>query len=165
MATKYTEIEFLNIEENKEFVEVIENVLCMCFKEEDLQDTNTYINIILTNSENIKDINKKYRNIDRETDVLSFPMFQKEEINQLINKSKENKIEIEEVLGDIIISIPKIEEQAKEYGHSLKRELSYMVVHGFYHIIGYDHIDDSDKVKMREKEEIILNKLNITREG
>jgi len=67
------------------------------------------------------------------------------------------------MLGDIVISIEKVEQQAEEYGHSFERELSYMVVHGFYHIIGYDHIQEEDKLKMREKEEIILNKLDIKR--
>ena len=70
---------------------------------------------------------------------------------------------VQEVLGDIIISIDKVEEQAKEYGHSFERELSYMTVHGFYHLMGYDHIKEKDKEKMREKEEYILDSLNITR--
>ena len=70
---------------------------------------------------------------------------------------------MEDVLGDIIISIPRVEEQAKDYGHSFERELAYMVVHGFYHLMGYDHIKEEDKKIMRPKEEYILNKLNITR--
>ena len=74
------------------------------------------------------------------------------------------EIEIEEVLGDIMISIPRVKEQAIEYGHSFERELAYMVVHGFYHIMGYDHIQDDDKIIMREKEENVLNNLNINRE-
>ena len=67
----------------------------------------------------------------------------------------------EDILGDIVISIERVEEQAKEYEHSFERELSYMAVHGFYHLMGYDHIEESDKVIMRQKEENILNKLNI----
>ena len=69
----------------------------------------------------------------------------------------------EDMLGDIVISIEKVEEQAKEYGHSFERELSYMVVHGFYHLMGYDHIKEEDKKKMRPKEEKILNDLKIVR--
>ena len=61
----------------------------------------------------------------------------------------------------MVISIPRVEEQAKEYGHSFERELAYMVVHSFYHLIGYDHIEEDDKKEMRVKEEFILNKLNI----
>ena len=67
------------------------------------------------------------------------------------------------MLGDIVISIKKVEEQAQEYGHSFRRELSYMIVHGFYHLMGYDHIKEEDKVKMRPKEEKILNTLKIER--
>ena len=70
-----------------------------------------------------------------------------------------------DVLGDLVISIPKVYEQAEEYGHSFERELAYMCVHGFYHLMGYDHIVESDKVIMRKKEDEILNKLGITREG
>lgn len=161
---KYTEIEFINIDENKAFKELIEKVVNKCFEEENLQNINMYLNIILTNPEYIREANKKYRNIDKETDVLSFPMFQKDELDDIVSNSKQSQIEIQEVLGDIIISILRVQEQAEEYGHSVERELSYMVVHGFYHIIGYDHIEEDDKIKMRAKEEVILNKLNITRE-
>ena len=70
----------------------------------------------------------------------------------------------EEALGDIVISIEKVKEQAEEYGHSFERELAYMVVHGFYHLMGYDHIGLVDRTEMRAKEETVLNKLNITRE-
>ena len=87
-------------------------------------------------------------------------MFEKNEIKKLI----EGNYEIEDVLGDLVISIPKVKEQAIEYGHSFERELAYMVVHGFFHLMGYDHIIESDKIIMREKEDEILNRLNITRD-
>ena len=106
-------------------------------------------------------LNKQYRNVDRPTDVLSFPMFEKEEIEKIVKDKIKNKIP--EVLGDIVISISKVEEQAKEYGHSFERELSYMVVHGFYHIMGYDHIKEEDKLIMRPKEEAVLTILKQTR--
>ena len=127
------------------------------FEEEGLNKLKIYINIILTNPEEIRKINKEYRNIDKETDCLSFPMFEKEEIPNL-------KLNIEEPLGDIVISIEKVTQQAEEYGHSFERELAYMVVHGFYHLMGYDHIELIDRNEMREKEENILNKLSITRD-
>jgi len=69
-----------------------------------------------------------------------------------------------DIIGDLVISIPKVYEQAEEYGHSFERELSYMCVHGFYHLMGYDHIKDEDKAEMRKKEDEILNKLGITRD-
>lgn len=160
----YTQIEFWDIQENEDYKKLIEKVVTTCFEEENLTNTNLYLNVILTNPETIKQTNQKYRNIDKATDVLSFPMFQKEEIDNLIKESTEKAEVVEDVLGDIMISIPRVIEQATEYGHSVERELAYMVVHGFYHVMGYDHIKEEEKVIMRPKEENILNKLNITRE-
>ena len=154
------EISYLSYDENKELETVIQEVALECFKEENLERTNLYLSVTLTNPENIKRINKEYRNIEKETDVLSFPMFEKEELEEIL-KEKDNLVE--DVLGDIIISVEKVEEQSKEYGHSIKRELAYMVVHGFYHLMGYDHMNEIDKKEMRKKEENILSKLNITR--
>lgn len=88
-------------------------------------------------------------------------MFEKEEIDF---KVQNQDFPYEDILGDMVISIPRVEEQAKEYGHSLKRELSYMVVHSFYHLMGYDHMEEEEKKVMRNKEDIILNKLKITRD-
>lgn len=152
-----SEIEYFDVEKNKEFEKIINEVLIECFKEEELQNSKLYISIILTTPEHIKEINNKYRNIDMETDVLSFPMFEKNEINKLKN------LNYKEALGDIVISIEKVKNQAEEYGHSFERELSYMVVHGFYHLMGEDHIKKEEKIRMREKEEKVLRKLNITR--
>lgn len=155
-----TEIIFLEIEENDEYKKIIEDVLKACFKEEKIKNSNIYITITLTTPERIQHINNQYRNIDKPTDVLSFPMFEKDEIKKVINDI-ENKNE--EILGDIIISIEKVRQQAIEYGHSFERELAYMVVHGFYHLMGEDHIEENDKKIMRQKEEKILGILNITR--
>lgn len=158
------QIEFWDIEENEDYKNIIKKVVKTCFEEEKLLNTNLYLNVILTNPETIRETNKKYREIDKETDVLSFPMFQKEELERLIEDSKKHEEPVEDVLGDIMVSIPKVIEQADEYGHSVERELAYMIVHGFYHVMGYDHIKEEDKVIMRPKEEYILNKLNITRQ-
>lgn len=155
------QIEYLDIEENSKYEEIIKNVIQKCFEIENLLESKLYISITLTTPENIKKINKEYRNIDKETDVLSFPMFEKNELDEKIIKKDFN---YEDVLGDIVISIDKVEEQAREYGHSFERELSYMLVHGFYHLMGYDHIEDEDKIIMRPKEEYILDLLNITRD-
>lgn len=155
------EIIYQDIEEKIEYEETIERVLKQCFKEEGLEKSKLYITITLTNSKNIKTINKKYRNIDKATDVLSFPMYERKELEEkILNKEFKH----EDVLGDIVISIERVEEQAKEYGHSFERELSYMLVHGFYHLMGYDHIEEEDKKIMRPKEEKILNELKITRD-
>jgi probable rRNA maturation factor len=154
------EIIYKDIEEKTVWEKVIEKVLKRCLKEEKIENSKLLITITLTNPENIKKINKEYRKIDRATDVLSFPMFEKEELEE---KIKKNDFEHEDVLGDIIISVEKVQEQAIEYGHSFERELSYMVVHGFYHLMGYDHIQEEDKKKMRPKEEKILSDLKIER--
>lgn len=155
------EIVYDGIKENEEYDKVIKKVVEQCFKEEKLENSKLCLTITLTTPENIQKINKEYRNIDRATDVLSFPMFEKSELDEMIEKQE---FEHEDVLGDLVISIEKVKEQAKEYGHSFERELSYMVVHGFYHVMGYDHIKEEDKAKMRPKEEKVLNDLKITRE-
>ena len=155
------EIIYQDIEENSKYEKTIKKVVEKCFEEEGISDSKLCLTVTLTNPGNIRKINKEYRKIDKETDVLSFPMFEKQELDEMIAKKQ---FEHEDVLGDIIISIARVEEQAKEYGHSFERELSYMVVHGFYHVMGYDHIKEEDKVKMRPKEEKILNDLKILRE-
>ena len=154
------EVIYKDVEENKDYEKIIDKVLSKCFEEENLLDSKLYITVTLTNPENIRKINKEYRNIDRATDVLSFPMFEKDELEEKIEKKE---FKYEDVLGDLIISVEKVREQAIEYGHSFERELSYMLVHGFYHLMGYDHIKEEDKRKMRPKEEKILNDLNILR--
>lgn len=156
------EITYLNLEKGQEDWEgIVKKVLNKCFEEEGLLDSKLIMTITFTTPEEIRKINKKYRKIDRATDVLSFPMFEKEELDE---KIKNKDFLYEDVLGDIIISINKVREQAEEYGHSFERELSYMLVHGFYHLMGYDHIEEEDKKIMRPKEEKILNELKITRD-
>ena len=155
------EITYLNIKEDKTYEKTVEKVINKCFEEEGLIDSKLIITITFTTPEEIRKINKKYRKIDRATDVLSFPMFEKQELEE---KIKNKDFLYEDVLGDIIISIDKVKEQAEEYGHSFERELSYMLVHGFYHLMGYDHIEEADKKKMRPKEEKVLTELKIERE-
>ena len=147
------ELSYLDIEEDEKYNKTINNVFEVCFKEENLYDYEIYVSVILTNEENIQKTNKEYRKIDKPTDVLSFPMFEKDEI-------EEAKLQ-REVLGDIIVCMPIVRKQAEEYGHSEEREFAYMLVHGFYHIMGYDHMVEEDKVMMRAKEENVLNKLGI----
>ena len=154
------QLEYLDIEENKKYDEIIEKVIKKCFEIENIENSKLYISITLTNPENIQKINQQYRKIDKETDVLSFPIFEKEELAKKIeNKEYEN----EDILGDIVISIQRVEEQSKEYGHSFEREFSYMLVHGFYHLMGEDHMKEEEKKHMREKEEKVLESLKIKR--
>lgn len=152
---------FLQIEEKKDIREFVKQVVNTCFQEEQIEHCNFYLSIIFTNPQEIHKLNKEFRKVDKETDVLSFPMFEKEEIEQIRKNEKKNILP--ETLGDIVISVQKVEEQAKEYGHSFERELAYMVVHGFYHIMGYDHRQEEEKIVMRKKEEAILSILKQTR--
>ena len=163
---KNYEIIYKNLEKKEKYESTIKQVVDECFKTEKLEDTNLYISITLTNPEEIEKLNKQYRNIDKPTDVLSFPMFEKEELDRFINENQKNTdVNVQgDILGDVVISIPKVYEQAEEYGHSFERELAYMVVHGFYHLMGYDHIEDDDKKIMRQKEEDVLSRIGIKRE-
>ena len=154
------EIVYDGVDENKEYDEVIKKVLSQCFNEENLENSNLWITVTLTTPRKIQEINNEYRGIDKATDVLSFPMFEKDELEEKIAKKD---FENEDILGDIIVSVEKVKEQAIEYGHSFERELSYMIVHGFYHLMGYDHIKEDDKKVMRPKEEKILETLKISR--
>ncbi len=151
---QFVEIEYRNLEAKDDNYEFIHKVITKCFEVESLEETELYVSIILTTPEVIKEMNNQYRKINQETDVLSFPMFEKEEIRSVTGQ---------EALGDIVISIPKVIEQAQEYGHSFERELAYMLVHGFYHLMGEDHIKEEEKMIMREKEENVLNQLQIIR--
>ena len=148
------DIEYREIEEKEDYHELINQVMNQCFEVENLQNTNLYVSIILTTPEIIKQINNEYRNLNQETDVLSFPMFEKVEIRTITEQ---------EALGDVVISIDRVKQQAEEYGHSFERVLAYMLVHGFYHLMGEDHMNEDEKKRMRQKEENILQKLNITR--
>ena len=157
---KMYNIEYVDVEENKIYENIIKKTVKKCFEVENLMESKLYISITLTTPEKIREINKEYRNIDKATDVLSFPMFEKEEID---SKIKNNNFIHEDVLGDIVISLEQVEKQAKEYGHSFEREFAYMIVHGFYHLMGYDHIKEEDKKIMRPKEEKVLELLGIKR--
>lgn len=167
---KMAEVIFQDIPENKEYQELTEKVIQKCFEVENINPTSFYICVTFTTPANIRQANKQYRNIDKETDVLSFPMFEKEELDKMVEshtieewkQNTENEA-LQEILGDIIISIARVEEQSKEYGHSFERELAYMLVHGFYHLRGYDHMEEDEKKIMREKEENVLSQLEIMR--
>ena len=117
--------------------------------------------VTLTNNNEIHEINKKFRDVDRPTDVLSFPMYESNEIDSLRKAKQGNE---EEILGDIIVSVEKVREQAEEYEHSFERELAYLVTHGMLHLLGYDHMVEEEKEIMREREEKILTDLGIVRD-
>ena len=155
------EVNYNAISELPNEEKLIKKVVSKVLEEEKvLPEVDVYIT--LTNNEEIHKINKEYRDVDRPTDVLSFPMYERDEIASLKNDTDD---EIEKILGDIIVSVEKVKEQAEEYGHSFERELAYLVTHGMLHLLGYDHIIEEEKAVMRKREEEILETLNITREN
>ncbi len=118
--------------------------------------SKVYLGIGIVTPEKIHSINKEYRNVDKATDVLSFPMFTKEELDNISYTT----INDEEVsIGDIVICLEVIEKQAVEYNTGFNREMLYMITHGICHLLGFDHIKQEDKTKMREMEEKILSKI------
>ncbi len=123
------------------------------------------INVLVTDNQTVKAINKAYRNIDRETDVLSFPMFQfepgklPEDLSEYIDPETGLL-----PLGDMAISYEKAEAQAKEFGHSVKRELGYLTIHSILHLLGYDHVDEGPmKKQMRAREDAICAQIDLER--
>ena len=119
---------------------------------------NSEVSITLTNDEYIHQMNKKYRGLDRPTDVLSFAFVDSEEPE--IEDGPET-----EVLGDIIISLERAWAQSQEYGHSMERELSFLTIHGILHLLGYDHMEEEERMEMEEEQRYIMGKLGISRDG
>lgn len=148
----------------KELKKVIEFTL----KEEEVE-ISCEVSLLFVDNEEIRKINNDTRNIDRETDVLSFPMLDycdKKVFKEMYKGYKFSQSDFDGedlVLGDIVLSLEKALEQSKEFNHSFEREASYLVVHSVLHLLGYDHMEEEDKILMRRREEEILNKLNIIR--
>jgi len=122
------------------------------------------VNILLTDDAGIHAINLEQRGVDRPTDVLSFPMFEFEPGDKPTEEEADPATDLVP-LGDMVLSLERAKAQAAEFGHSLERETAYLCVHSILHLLGYDHMDEGPmKAQMREREEIILNTLGITRE-
>ena len=151
------ELDFIsNYKEYEEYEEIYSLLVDKTFKHLKLK-FDPIISVSLVDNEFIHQINRDYRGIDRPTDVISFAFLDNEDRNA-VYKSKDPVC-----LGDIYISVDKAKEQAEEYGHSLKRELSFLFVHGLLHLLGYDHMIEEEKKEMRAREEAILELLNISR--
>ena len=146
------EIDIFNeTEENleKEF-EIMHNVLVHGIEKLKVGDVN--FNVIIVDNEYIHKLNREYRGIDRETDVISFALEDDKTFNPEIR-----------ILGDIYISIDKAKSQSKEYGHSLLRELCFLAVHGMLHLLGYDHMEKEEEEVMFKLQEDILDEMDIKR--
>lgn len=144
--------EFKKLEDS--IMENIKAVMKECLAYEGYSDDYEVSLSFVTNDE-IKELNNNFRGIDKVTDVLSFPMLTDDEFD----------IEYEEEsLGDIVISVERASEQAEEYGHSLEREICFLVCHSMFHLLGYDHMEEDEAKDMHAREEAVLQKLSITRD-
>jgi probable rRNA maturation factor len=156
------------IENTKELEDILINVIDYALKQEQVL-IDYEVSVIFIDNEQIREINKNYRNIDNETDVLSFPMLEYESqkvfkdmyLNYSFGESDLNEGRL--VLGDIALSLEKAMEQSRDYGHSFLREAAYLTVHSVLHLLGYDHMQEEDKKLMRTREEEMLQKFDIIR--
>ncbi|ACX64047.1 MULTISPECIES: rRNA maturation RNase YbeY [Paenibacillus] len=148
----------------EELIALLEAILQKAGEAEGVTDGE--VDLTFVDDEGIHELNREYRGIDRPTDVLSFAM------NEITNDELEIIYELEEgeelesvpdVLGDIIISVPRAKLQSEEYGHSLERELGFLFVHGFLHLLGYDHQDEASEAEMMGKQEAVLAEVGLTR--
>ncbi|HJD28285.1 MAG TPA: rRNA maturation RNase YbeY [Candidatus Blautia avicola] len=125
------------------------------------------VNLVLTDNEEIRRTNREFRDIDRETDVLSFPMLEYDRPGDFSHAEEDescfNPDTGELILGDIMISVPKLKEQAEAYGHSQLREYAFLIAHSLLHLMGYDHMEPEEAVLMESRQREILEDLGITR--
>ena len=164
----YTDNRQNSIEVTDDLINIINEVCDVALKDEEV--TIPYqISLLFVDNNEIREINNETRGIDKVTDVLSFPMLDYPEnmvFKNVYRNKKFNEIYLdgeELVLGDMVLSLERAKEQSIEYNHSFEREVCYLVVHSILHLLGYDHMNDEDKAKMRTREEEILGKLNIKR--
>lgn len=127
------------------------------------------VNLLITDDEGIREYNRQMRNIDKPTDVLSFPglFFDEPSVFYIVPGEESDYMNPETgniILGDIIISVERLLKQAEEYGHSIKREFAFLTAHSMYHLCGYDHMTEEEAKVMEEKQETILRLLGITRD-
>ena len=142
------------------------SALAAAFEGEYSADCNLSAEVVIVDEEEIKRLNSEIRNIEKVTDVLSFPTL--EGIRGRLLRKEEHPLDIDEdgniFLGSVAVCEKRAKEQAAEYGHSFDRELNYLVAHGLFHLLGYDHMTEEDKREMRAKEESVLKKLNLQRD-
>lgn len=156
------------VEIDEELSSTIDEIIDYALKEEQVL-VPYEVSVIYIDNEGIREINEDTRGIDRATDVLSFPMIEYE--NKKVFKDcyigyEFSQIDLNDgnlVLGDIVLSLERAKEQSEEFGHSFQREVCYLIIHSVLHLLGYDHMEDDDKRRMREREEEILCKFEIIR--
>lgn len=152
---------------NFDYESIVEKVIVACLDYEACP-YEAEVNVLMTNDTEIQQINKEYRFIDKPTDVLSFPSieFEREGDFSGLEESTVSYFHPETgelILGDIVISVDRAIVQAEEYGHSLEREIAFLTAHSMFHLFGYDHMEDSERIRMEEKQNNVLNQLHILR--
>lgn len=142
------------------------SALAGAFDGEVESDCDLAAEVVLVDCEEIQRLNRELREVDAVTDVLSFPALDNIKGKKLCKKAFPADLDEEGnlFLGSIAICVQRAKEQAAEYGHSFERELYYLLTHGLFHLLGYDHMTDTDKSEMREREERVLKKINLARE-
>ena len=147
---------------NDKINKLIEDTIELCMKSEKL-DKDYEVSVIIVDDHEIRSINKEHRNIDRTTDVLSFPMVEFHN-GELISDEGDYDMDLDElILGDIIISAETAKRQSAEYGHSFEREIAFLTAHSCFHLLGYDHMEEEEEKVMMSKQESILEKMGLTR--
>jgi probable rRNA maturation factor len=162
----------------EQWMDILEKLLHIAGRREEI--TDGIVTLTLTDDKGIQELNRQYRGLDKPTDVLSFSLVEGEEPNIQFNdeyEASEDGVEGEQswadeadignpyadLLGDIVISVPRAEAQAADYGHSLERELGFLFVHGFLHLLGYDHGDEELEREMFAKQDEVLQEAGLTR--
>ncbi len=158
--------EELQAEFSFDYKKVAEDVINATLDTEDFP-FDVEVNLTFVDNESIHEINKEYRDVDRPTDVLSFPMISYEVAGDYSHIEEDlsnfNPETGEALLGDIVLSLPKVIEQAEAYGHSIKREYAFLICHSMLHLLGYDHMTEEESAVMFQKQRDILEQLEITR--
>lgn len=150
------------VEVSEAIEKLIERTIQFCMAAENL-DVNYEVSVLIVDDEEIRTINKEHRDIDKSTDVLSFPMVEFQN-GELISDEGDYNMELEELmLGDIIISAETAKKQAQDYGHSFEREVAFLTAHSCYHLLGYDHMEEVEEKVMIEKQESILTQMGLIR--
>lgn len=139
----------------EDFEQLVEDCARAALEEEEIED-DAELSVTFVDNARIRELNREHRDIDRETDVLSFPL------------GDENGFEVDPdadaiLLGDIVISLEKAQAQAQEYGHGFRREVAFLLTHSLFHLLGYDHTTPEEETEMFAKQEKVLEKLGITR--
>lgn len=147
----------------RRYKRLIRKIFDCAMKETQNDDLNSIISLTFVREENIKHLNKTSRGVDRVTDVLSFPMLEISYPQKIKDFSEDIVPDGSIYLGDIVICKKRAKEQAKEYGHSLKREIGFLALHGLLHVLGFDHIEQEDEKIMCEMANNILNQVGLER--